>query len=110
MNDAKTLETQRSIRGLAKLNRTVAVVFSAVALAVGCQKKAPEQGITPADPQVAANLAMLSHELRKALPRLNKSTNFDDFVAVSHVEVPPPPAGQKYAISSKWKIILVEAK
>jgi len=90
----------------------VLVAFLAVALAGGCHKKngASEEGIVPSDPLVAANLVTLSRELRRALPGLNKSRSFENFVTVSQVEVPPPPPGQKYAISTKWKVILVDAK
>jgi len=88
-----------------------ACCICSLALLAGCAKKgAGDEGLAPADPQVAANLVMLSRELRRALPALNRSTNFNDFIAVSHVEAPPPPTGQKYAISKKWKIILVDAK
>ena len=86
-----------------------------LALAVlcwGCGKpsRPAAQGIAPSDPQVAANLALLSRELRKAMPHYKLTRDFEDFVNQTHVEVPPPPAGQKYAINEKWKVILVEAK
>ena len=84
----------------------------AAALAGGCHKAggAADQGIAPPDPQVAANLASLSRKLRQAMPHHQLTRNFDDFVAATHVEVPPPPPGEKYAINPHWKVILVDAK
>lgn len=83
-----------------------------LALAAGCHKNggASDAGIAPTDPAVAANLANLSREVRRALPGLNKSRDFANFTNVAHVEVPPPPPGQKYAINERWKVILVEDK
>jgi len=111
VKDVKAQESRQPCGGLTDLGRVVFVAFLVFVLASGCHKGgASDQGNVPVDPEVAANLANLSRELRRALPSLNKSTNFEDFVAVSHVEVPPPPPGQKYAISKQWKVILVDAK
>ena len=84
----------------------------AVSLAAGCHKETGVSGTgnVPTDPAVAANLARLSREVRKAMPHFQLTRNFDDFVAQTHVEVPPPPPGQKYAINEKWKVILIDAK
>jgi hypothetical protein len=86
----------------------------AVALAGGCHKNgsrgAPDEGIAPADPQVAENLANMTRSLRKAMRGQKLSPNFEEFAAASHLDVPAPPPGEKYAISKKWKVILVEAK
>jgi hypothetical protein len=84
-----------------------------LALGAGCRDKAgsgSSEGVQVTDPLVASNLANLSHELRKAMPRYKLTRNFDEFVTITHVEVPPPPAGQKYAISKEWKVILVDSK
>jgi hypothetical protein len=112
VKDVKAPESRRTCGGLTNPGRVAVVAFLAVALAGGCHKTGgvSDEGIVPSDPEVAANLVNLSRELRRALPSLNKSTNFEDFVAVSHVEVTPPPPGQKYAISKRWKVILVDAK
>jgi hypothetical protein len=88
----------------------------AVALAVGCHKKTTQAVVTPAakaivpsDPVVASNLAHLTHELRQSLHQHRLTGDFDEFVAATGVEVPPPPAGEKYAISKTWEVILVDA-
>lgn len=52
-------------------------------------------------------LAQLTHELHRSMIRRKLSGSFDEFVAVSHVEVPPPPPGKKYAISKQWRVVLV---
>ena len=52
-------------------------------------------------------LAQLTHELHRAMIRRKLSGSFEEFVAISHVEVPPPPAGKKYAISKQWRVVLV---
>jgi hypothetical protein len=33
--------------------------------------------------------------------------NFDDWIARSHIQVPPPPAGKKYAINRKGDVVLL---
>jgi len=112
VRDLEPLKIQLPAGGLTKLGRLVVIACLAAGLAGGCHKKgggAAEEGIVPADPQVAANLANLSRELRRTLPHTHLSGNFEEFVAISHVDVPPPPPGQKYAISKKWKVILVDA-
>ena len=113
VRDLKPLKNQLPSGGLTNLGCLALVACLAVGLAGGCHKTgggASDEGIAPSDPQVAANLANLSRELRRAMPRTRLSTNFDEFVAFAHLDVPPPPPGQKYAISKKWKVILVEAK
>ena len=94
-------------------SRLALVACAVVGLAGGCHKKeigVSGEGIVPSDPQVAGNLANLSQELRHAMPRTHLSGSFEEFVSVCHLEVPPPPPGEKYAISKKWKVILVDAK
>jgi hypothetical protein len=114
VRDMKPSRIQLPAGGLTKLGRLAVVVAClAVALAGGCQKKdggASGEGIVPSDPQLAANLADLSRELRRAMPSHHLSGSFEEFVAVSHLDVPPPPPGQKYAISKRWKVIVVDAK
>jgi len=98
---------------LKRVGRLAFVACLAVALAGGCHKKGggvSEEGLAPPDDQVAANLANLSRELRRAMPHYHLTKNFDEFVALTHLDVPPPPPGEKYAINLRWKVILVEAK
>jgi hypothetical protein len=112
VRDVKAPKIQRTFGGLTNLGRVAFVAFLAVMLAGGCHKNgvAANEGIVPSDPEVAANLVKLSRELRRAAPRMNRSNKFEDFVAISHVDVPPPPPGLKYAINEKRKVILVDAK
>jgi len=84
-----------------------------MALAVGCGKKAgsgAEESSAPQDPQVEANLSQLTHELRRAMVGNKLSGSFEEFTNIRHLDAPPPPAGKKYAISKKWKVILVDAQ
>jgi hypothetical protein len=57
---------------------------------------------------IDAVLAQLTRELHRTMIQRKLSGSFDEFVALSHVEVPPPPPGKKYAISKKWRIVLVD--
>lgn len=104
--------TRHLALGLKRQGFLASVACLVVALGGGCHRKggASDNGLAPPDAQVAENLANLSRDLRRAMPHYPLTTNFDDFVALTHVEVPPPPPGEKYAINSKWKVILVEAK
>jgi len=36
--------------------------------------------------------------------------NFEEFAKGRNLNVPPPPAGKKYAISKQWRVELVNAK
>jgi hypothetical protein len=40
---------------------------------------------------------------KQRLPR-----NFEEFAADNPNQIPPPPAGKKYAISSNWRVVLVD--
>lgn len=51
-------------------------------------------------------LAQLTRELHRAMIGRKLSGSFEEFVAISHVQVPPPPPGKKYAISKKWRVVL----
>lgn len=57
---------------------------------------------------MAATLANLTRELHHTMPGRKLNRDFDEFVALRHLEVPPPPDGQKYAIDEHWKVILVD--
>jgi hypothetical protein len=56
---------------------------------------------------VDAALAQLTRELHRTMIGRKLSGSFEEFVAVSHVQVPPPPAGKKYAIDKHWHVVLV---
>jgi hypothetical protein len=105
-------QIQGTYRGLANPVRLALFSILLLPWLTACHKdtKAAENGITPTDPQVAANLADLSHQLRRALPHYRLTGSFDEFATTAHITVPPPPAGQKYAINKQWKVILVDAK
>lgn len=114
VKEVNATRIQRPRVGWMNLGRVVLAALLAVALAGGCHKNgsrgAPDEGIAPADPQVAENLANMTRSLRKAMRGQKLSPNFEEFAAASHLDVPAPPPGEKYAISKKWKVILVEAK
>lgn len=112
MNAAVPRKLQIAPRGLPNPVCILLTIGIASAAFCGCQKKAQatEDGIAPPDPQTAANLATLSHDLRRAMPHYKLTGDFNEFAATAHIDVPPPPAGLKYAINKKWKVILVDAK
>lgn len=62
----------------------------------------------PEDGNVDAVLGQLSRELRRyVLVSRNAPKNFEDFADKAHLQAPPPPAGQKYAIQN-GAIVLVK--
>jgi len=80
------------------------------------QSTAPGPAPTPAEPvtiqppdngDINATLAQLTRELRRTMVGRRLNRNFDEFVALRNLQVPPPPPGKKYAISQQWKVILV---
>lgn len=61
--------------------------------------------IDPAD--MSAALQQLSQELRNYVVRTRTvPRSFDEFVAKSHLQVPPPPAGKKYAIQGQAVVLV----
>jgi len=61
--------------------------------------------IDPVDPSLA--LQQLSQELRNYVVRTRTvPRGFDEFVGKSHIEVPPPPAGQKYVIQGQAVVLV----
>jgi hypothetical protein len=58
-------------------------------------------------PDTDSVLAQLTRELHRTMIGRKLSGSFDEFVAISHVQPPPPPAGKKYAISKQWHVVLV---
>lgn len=120
MKDVKSLMIKLPSDGLTNLCRLAVVACMAVTLAAGCHKAAqhggisgdaPEHGIVPTDPEVAANLGNLTMELHKALHHHSQGfSNFDEFVSYDQLQPPPPPSGTEYAISKTFQIVLVQAK
>jgi hypothetical protein len=105
----------------------------AVGLAAGCKKHAapdranatppPDPSSTSAAPvllpsgvgpnaalgggDVNATLAQLTQQLRRTIARTRSMpTSFEDFVATAQMQVPPPPAGKKYAITQQGTVVL----
>lgn len=69
---------------------------------------------TPATPKTIvttngtdAVLAQLTRALHRTMIGRKLSGSFDEFVAISGVDVPPPPPGKKYAIDKHWHVVLV---
>jgi hypothetical protein len=76
------------------------------AILAGCGRSGDGADSTN-DPELSARLTGLTRELHHAMVGRKLNRDFDEFVAVSKIEVPPPPPGKKYAIDEKWKVILV---
>jgi hypothetical protein len=85
--------------------------------AVTEQNTAPGPAPAPAQPTVVpapddgnmdALLAQLTRELHRTMIGRRINRNFEEFVALRNLQVPPPPAGKKYAINERWKVILVD--
>jgi hypothetical protein len=58
-----------------------------------------------ADPN--AVLAQLTQELRKYVVHSRSvPKNYEEFIAKSQVQAPPPPAGKKYAIQNKAVVLV----
>ena len=63
--------------------------------------------LLPETSDMSATLNQLSLELRKYVVRTRSvPKNFEEFVAKSHVQVPPPPAGKKYAIQDQAVVLV----
>lgn len=63
--------------------------------------------VVPDDADVNATLVRLSLELRKYVmrPRTVPKT-FEEFLTKSQAQVPPPPAGKKYAIENQAVVLV----
>lgn len=68
----------------------------------------PAVVVVPEGGGMNATAGQLTRQLRRYISR-NHSTpsSFEDFVASAHLQVPPPPPGKKFAISSNLKVVLV---
>ena len=63
--------------------------------------------VVPQNADMNATLSQLSLELRKYVVRTRSvPKDFEEFLAKSHAQVPPPPAGKKYAIQ-RQEVVLV---
>lgn len=64
-----------------------------------------------AKPQASGppNLEQLTHELHQWIGKKQRlPKNFEEFAADNASRIPPPPEGKKYAINSKWRVVLVD--
>jgi len=86
--------------------RVTAWAASGVLVLSGCGKNGGGSAQN-VDPQVDATLQRLTQELHHAMVGRKINRDFDEFVAMNRVEVPPPPAGKKYSIDERWKVVLV---
>ena len=80
------------------------VMLLLVLTLAGCGQKGNGSG---GDPEMDATLTHLTKELHHAMAGRKLERNFDAFVELTHIEVPPPPPGKKYSINERWKVILV---
>jgi hypothetical protein len=87
------------------LCRLLVTGLAVLLFATGCSRHSQDAAL---DPQVAETLVNLTRELHHTMPGRKLNRNFDEFVALRHLEVPPPPAGKKYAINEQWKVVLVD--
>jgi hypothetical protein len=59
----------------------------------------PTQAVIPASPDGGADLKQLNHiYVGWVLQNRRRPQSFDEFVKLSGIQVPPPPAGKKYVI------------
>ena len=79
-------------------------------LLLGCGRHQDvETSSAPLSPEVEATLGQLNQELRRSMLHHHLTGRFDEFAALRpDLQIPPPPAGKKYAISKNWKVILVD--
>jgi hypothetical protein len=84
--------------------RLLGLFLGFLLLATGCKRNSD----ATVDPQMAETLSQLTTELHHTMVGRKLNRNFDEFVALRHLDVPPPPTGKKYAISENWKVILVD--
>jgi hypothetical protein len=86
-----------------------------LSLFFGCKPQRPGNTVPDQSENVSSEeagiLTQLTVELRQTMrknPKLS-SGNFEDFAAArSDLVIPPPPPGKKYAISEKWKVVVVD--
>jgi hypothetical protein len=67
---------------------------------------APTPVVVPESADVNSTLSRLTLELRKYVIRTRSvPKNFEEFVANARIQVPPPPAGRKYAIQNQAVVL-----
>jgi len=68
---------------------------------------APAPVVVAENADVNATLSQLALELRKYVVRTRSvPKNFEEFVAKSGIQVPPPPGGKKYAIEGQAVVLV----
>jgi hypothetical protein len=92
-------------RSLARMAAGTLLFF----LLIGCDQGA-KQNTSTGDPALDARLTQLTKELHHAMMGRSLNRNFDEFVALHKLDVPPPPPGKKYAINERWKVVVVDQK
>jgi hypothetical protein len=72
----------------------------------------PPVSVSPGDdaPKIkAGDLTQLTFELRKfVVQHQHKPRDFQEFANTSGIQIPPPPAGKKYAINFKLMSVILE--
>jgi hypothetical protein len=62
-------------------------------------QSSPTPAVVSASPQGGADLKQLNHAyISWILQNKRRPKSFEDFVAMSGIQIPPPPAGKKYVI------------
>ena len=113
---ALKIQNQRSVRGAVLVRFALALslaVMAGLSLSAGCKQHGPVKAAADqsanVSPEESATLAQLTRELRRTMIRQRLSGSFEEFAAVrSDLTIPPPPPGKKYAISKKWKVVVVD--
>ena len=67
---------------------------------------APKPAIVQQNPDINATLGQLALELRKYVVRTRSvPKTFEEFIAKSGVQAPPPPPGKRYAIEGQQVVL-----
>jgi len=87
------------------------LLAASLSLSPGCKQNGSDGAAasTHLSPEEEATLAQLTKELHRTMVRQKLSGSFEEFAAARNdLTIPPPPAGKKYAITKKWKVIVVD--
>lgn len=69
----------------------------------------PQTLQVPPDADAQTVVEELNRELRRWVMRnRRKPANFEEFVSTAQMQVPPPPPGKKYTLTSRMRIELVD--
>ncbi len=83
----------------------VVLAAGVVFVAGGCGK---EKAAATASAQPDPDLQDVNRQLRRwILKNQRPPENFEDFAATAGMQIPPPPAGKKYAIDKHMHVVLV---